>query len=87
MTTVVNKYKSKFDIYIGRPSIFGNPFSIGKDGDRDEVIKKFRTYFNQRIKKDAHFKQEVLKLKGKTLGCYCKPQDCHGDVIANYLDR
>ena len=87
MTTVVNKYKSKFDVYIGRPTIFGNPFSIGEDGDRAEVIKKFRTYFNARIKKDAHFKQEVLKLKGKTLGCYCKPQDCHGDIIAAYIDK
>ena len=87
MTKVVNKYKEKYDIYIGRPSVFGNPFSIGKDGDRKEVIDKFREYFLQRIIEDTEFKKEVLKLKGKTLGCYCKPQDCHGDIIAEYLER
>jgi hypothetical protein len=87
MTTVVNKYKSEFDVYIGRPSIFGNPFSIGKDGNRAVVIKKYKAYFKTRIAKDSHFKQEVLKLKDKTLGCYCKPQVCHGDIIKEYLDK
>ena len=86
MTKIVNKYKEKHDVYIGRPSLFGNPFSIGKDGDRKEVIAKFREYFRQRIIKDAKFRKEVQKLKGKILGCYCKPKECHGDVIVEYLD-
>jgi len=40
-TKVVNKYKNRFDVYIGRGSSFGNPFEIGIHGDRNEVIKKY----------------------------------------------
>lgn len=87
MTTVVNKYKSKFDVYIGRPSIFGNPYAIGKDGTRDEVIEKYFHYFNNRIINDPIFLEEVLKLKDKILGCFCSPQKCHGDIIVNFLNN
>ncbi len=86
MTRVVNKNKEPFDHYCGRPSIFGNPFVIGKDGTRDEVIEKYRVYFYDRIRIDANFRSEVLKLKDKTLGCFCKPLACHLDIIAEYLD-
>jgi len=86
-TTVVNKYNSEYDVYIGRGSIFGNPFVIGKDGTRDEVILKYRNYFYDKIKKDEDFLKAVLLLKDKKLGCYCKPQDCHGDVIAGFVDN
>ena len=87
MTKVVNLNKKIYDVYIGRPSLFGNPFSIGKDDPRDVVIKKYKQYFLDRIKKDDKFKEEVLKLKDKTLGCYCKPSKCHGDIIAEWLDK
>ena len=43
-TVVVNKRLEKCDIYIGRPSLFGNPFKIGKDGTRAEVIEKYEAY-------------------------------------------
>ena len=86
-TTVVNKYKSQFDVYIGRPSVYGNPFVIGKDGDRDSVISKFRDYFANRIAKDYQFKSDVLKLRGKRIACFCAPRACHGDVIAEYLNN
>ena len=85
-TKVVNKRKDKFDIYIGRPSKFGNPFIIGKDGTREEAIEKYKQYFYERIKTDSEFKQEVLKLEGKTLGCFCKPATCHGDIIVSWLE-
>ena len=80
-----------YDTYIGRAGFgeegdFGNPFVIGKDGDRDTVIEKFKFYFYERIKRDPVFKADVKKLKGKVLGCFCKPKRCHGDVIAEYLD-
>ena len=44
MCTVVNKYKEYYDIYIGRGSPYGNPFVIGKDVTREEVIEKFRLF-------------------------------------------
>jgi hypothetical protein len=53
ITSIHNKYKETFEVYIGRPSIFGNPFTIGKDGSREEVIIKYKTYFYDRIKKTA----------------------------------
>ena len=83
---VVNKYKEKYDVYIGRPSIFGNPFSV-KEYGREGCIEKYKEYFYKRIKEDVKFKEEVLKLKDKVLGCFCKPLACHGDVIAEYLDK
>ncbi len=81
-TTVVNKNHSKFDVYIGRGSIWGNPYRIGIDGNRDEVIRKYKADFD-----NGKFSEEQLStLKGKRLGCFCKPVACHGDVIAEYLN-
>jgi hypothetical protein len=85
-TIVVNKYKEKFDIYIGRGSAFGNPFVIGQDGTREEVIEKYRDWFYKRIKNERFLKL-VLKLKGKRLGCFCKPLSCHGDIIVEFLEK
>lgn len=86
-TTVVNlKSCPQGAIYIGRPSPFGNPYVIGQDGDRDEVLRLFRAYFYGRLDLDAVWKEKVEALKGRTLSCFCKPQACHGDIIAEYLD-
>lgn len=92
-TTVVNKRKEQFDIYIGRGSIFGNPYSHLPNTKaeytcktREESIELYREYFHERLNTDPYFKAEVLKLKGKTLGCFCKPLSCHGDIIAEYLN-
>jgi len=87
MTKVVHCKKEKYDVYIGRPSIFGNPFTIGKDGDREKVINLFRSYFYNRLDYDIDFKTEVEKLKGKILACWCKPEACHGDIIIEYLEE
>lgn len=89
MTTVVNLRKEPFDVYIGRAGhghdgTFGNPFS---QWDRATNIAKFREYFLERIQQDRDFKSKVLSLKGKRLGCFCKPKDCHGDIIAEYLNN
>ena len=85
-TIVVNKNKSEYDVYIGRGSIFGNPYIIGRDGTREEVIKKYRKWFYNKLR-SPKFQFEINKLSGKRLGCFCKPLDCHGDVIANYLNK
>ena len=86
-TKVINKKSGeKFDVYIGRPSVFGNPYVAGKDGTRDEVIEKYRLYLHERIKTDAKFKAQVDGLKGLRLGCFCAPAHCHGDVLVEYLD-
>nr|VFK44660.1 MAG: protein of unknown function (DUF4326) [Candidatus Kentron sp. TC]VFK46151.1 MAG: protein of unknown function (DUF4326) [Candidatus Kentron sp. TC]VFK54126.1 MAG: protein of unknown function (DUF4326) [Candidatus Kentron sp. TC] len=75
----------KYDIYIGRGSKWGNPYAVGFDGnDRDEAIRKFEYDFERGFLRFS--KEDVLKLKGKTLGCHCKPAACHGDVLAEYLN-
>jgi hypothetical protein len=85
-TRVVHCKKEKYDIYIGRPSIFGNPFEIGKDGNREEVIQKYKIYFQNRLIKDNNFWRKIQECKGKILGCWCKPLPCHGDIIEEYLN-
>jgi len=80
---VVHCKKEDYDVYIGRPSKWGNPFSIGKDGTRKEVIQKYQNYIiaNDELMNDLH------ELEGKVLGCWCKPNACHGDVLVKLLDR
>jgi hypothetical protein len=85
-TKVVNKKESTFDVYIGRGSSFGNPFKVGKDGTRKEVIEKYREWFYKKLRNER-FSREVNKLRGKRLGCFCKPEPCHGDVIVEYLEK
>lgn len=72
-------------VYVGRPSPFGNPFEIGKDGNRDEVIDKYREYFFDKIKKSLRFKKDVIKLLGRDLVCWCAPLACHAQVIIDWL--
>lgn len=88
-TSVVNikKISNNSYSYIGRPSVYGNPFVIGRDGTREEVISKFATYFNGRIASDSVFRNHVELLRGNQLGCYCHPLPCHGDIIAEYLEN
>ncbi len=91
-TVVVNIHKEPFDVYIGRKGqgqdgYFGNPFRIGHGISREDTVKRFQRYFIDRIEKDSEFKRRILALKGKRLGCFCKPKACHGDVIAEWLDK
>lgn len=65
-------------VYIGRPSPYSNPFIIGKDGTREEIIEKYRRWINQR---PYFIAQVMIDLKGKDLICYCSPEACHGDVL------
>ncbi len=81
MPKVFNKHHADAPgsaIYIGRGSPWGNPFVIGKDGTRAEVIAKYRTYLEADEALLARVKNE---LKGKDLLCFCKPAGCHGDII------
>lgn len=75
---VVHSKKEAHDVYIGRPSEWGNPFEIGKDGPREMVIQKYRAWlFTQ-----PDLMRCAASLKGKTLGCWCCPEACHGDVLS-----
>jgi len=86
MATVVNKYQEPYDVYIGRGSKWGNPFVIGKDGNRDDVIKKYSHYLKRQIAQGEVTKQDLLSLRNKRLGCFCKPKPCHGDIIKKAVE-
>lgn len=82
-----------FDLYIGRKmtmggwrlatSIWANPFTIGRDGDRAEVLDKYRAYVMAR----GSLMVQLPALYGKTLACWCHPQACHGDILAELAER
>ncbi|MCJ7624981.1 MAG: DUF4326 domain-containing protein [Anaerolineaceae bacterium] len=82
-TKVVHCEKDDYDIYIGRPSKWGNPFEIGKDGTRDEVIQKYKVW----IKEQPLLLNNLGELKGKRIACWCAPLPCHGDVLAEMADE
>jgi hypothetical protein len=83
MTKIVHCKKEKYDIYIGRPSKWGNPFEVGKDGTRKEVIEKYKKY----ILSNKKLLNSLYELEGKTLGCWCKPKPCHGDVLVDLINK
>lgn len=80
---IVNINESDYDIYIGRPSKWGNPFKIGIDGNRLEVIRKYEEY----IRNNKKLLEDLSELEGKILGCYCKPKACHGDVLVKLIQE
>jgi hypothetical protein len=81
---VVNlKTYDEYDVFIGRPSKWENPYRIGKDGTRKEIIEKYQFY----LKANRELMEDIMSLDGKVLGCYCKPLPCHGDVIVRVIEE
>ena len=85
---VVNCRKQTYDVYIGRPSKWGNPFSwlpgtlaefTAKD--RNDSIDKYEAW----IKQQPELMASLEDLRGQTLGCFCHPSKCHGDVLAKLV--
>ena len=83
MTKVVHCKKEKYDVYIGRPSKWGNPYNIGKDGTRKEVIEKYRKY----ILSNKELLNSLHELEGQILGCWCSPKSCHGDILIEFINN
>ncbi len=79
ITTLVNVRDTDepCDVYIGRGGKWGNPFRIGKEGTRKQVIAKYKKW----ILKNKRLMNSLGELEGKVLGCYCWPLPCHGDVL------
>ena len=89
MIAIVHCERSKFDVYIGRAchgrsrSKWANPFVIGKDGTRQEVIAKYRAW----ILKQPNLIQALHELDGKILGCWCGTKPCHGQVLIELREQ
>lgn len=91
MTSVVHCNRQPFDVYVGRPSKWGNPFSHKKGtkaefivGSREEAIAAFRAWITE--DEGQYLLVDLHELKGKVLGCWCKPLACHGDVLAELAE-
>jgi hypothetical protein len=91
---VVHCKKEDYDVYIGRPSKWGNPFSHIKDKEtRAEFIVKSRqeaiqAYENWILLGDGRrLLSDLTELKGKVLGCWCHPKGCHGHVLAKLVNN
>lgn len=79
-------------VYIGRrfarggwdlpASIWVNPYVVGTHGTRAQVIEMYRLY----VLRSSHLMARLPELRGKVLGCWCKPEACHGDVLVSLLD-
>lgn len=86
---VVHCRKDAYDIYIGRPSKWGNPFSHldihGKTKcvTREEAIAKYEEY----VRSSPDLMDSLGELEGKILGCWCKPKACHGDILLKLLNE
>ena len=80
------------DIMPGQEGWLGNPHPIGWCDicrlyhSRDECIEQFKQDFYNKINNEPEFRDAVFMLKGKRLGCYCKPKNCHGDVVKAWID-
>jgi hypothetical protein len=75
---VVHSKHEKYDVYIGRPSKWGNPFVLRSEHERAKVLERYEAW----LMKQPELLAALPELKGKILGCWCYPRACHGDVLA-----
>ena len=70
-------------VYVGRPSMFGNPYYLHHEKDRADVLAKYTEYLDRTIAdpENIEFRLDLANLRGKTLICYCHPKACHADVL------
>ncbi|MXW92478.1 MAG: DUF4326 domain-containing protein [Rhodospirillaceae bacterium] len=70
-------------VRIDRRTVWGNPFVVGRDGTRAQVIARYRTDLWRRIRAGEIALEEVAALNGRDLACHCAPLPCHGEVLAS----
>ena len=89
------------NIYIGRKGVvfidnirfpqnssnFANPYKIGKDGTREEILVKYKNYIVNKLENNMDLILELISLKGKNLGCWCYPEMCHGHILLELIDK
>lgn len=83
------------DVYIGRAvkkggwnlkgSCWGNPYCLGKNGH--STVQEVLNAYEKHIRSSAHLMSQLHTLKGKRLGCWCKPKPCHGDVLVKLVNE
>lgn len=97
---VVNLRSARYDVYIGRAGhghdgYFGNPIRLSSRCQEcglvhhtaAEVLPCYEVYARRRLKRDTVFRSRVAELRGKVLGCFCRPGPCHGDVLVRLTEE
>lgn len=79
----VNMRHEPYDVFVARPSRWGNPYREGPDGSLDEVLVKYEAYVRSR----PDLMNALPELRGKRLGCWCWPKKCHADVLARMAEE
>ena len=82
---ILNEETNKKERFPKKSSKFANPYKVGKDGTREEVIQKYEFYIKKKLNVDLVLRQELIEMKGKNLGCWCHPEPCHGDVLLELI--
>jgi hypothetical protein len=88
---VVHCKRARFDVYIGRPSVWGNPFGGGAAmGGRSTRVGRdvaLELYADWIRNQKALIERARRELRGKVLGCWCAPGRCHGDILAKLANE
>ena len=87
--TIVNRRNGRVaGVYVGRPAVLGNPYGIGPDGSRHDVVDKYRAWLREQYRHDGAVRRALRTLAMRyltegtlTLICWCAPQPCHAEVI------
>lgn len=82
-TCVVHCKREEYDVYIGRPSKWGNPFRLEREADRAALLVRYEEW----LRRQPDLMASLHELRGKVLGCWCAPRACHGDVLARLADE
>ena len=82
-TRIVHVKKEPYDVYIGRPGKWGNPFELS-NYSKSVSINKYKQWITKGSGRYL-LKSIVPELQGKTLGCWCKPRSCHGDILIDAM--
>ena len=97
MTTVIHQrrrysYPANQIVWIDRMSKWGNPYSHLARAraphhvkTRAEAIERFTEWWFAPEQAELRV-QALIELKDKVLVCWCKPELCHGDVIARFVN-
>jgi len=78
-------------VRIDRKTIFGNPFVIGQDGTRDDVVRKYRQHMYDEYAENPEYQRKMnslavlVKCRTVHLACWCVPEACHGDEIVKFV--
>ena len=74
----------RFPLY---DSIWANPYKITENQSREQVLQLYSEYIEKKLESDNNLVKELLHLKGKKLGCWCKPECCHGDILVDLIKK